>query len=174
MKKVYLIGMMGAGKTETGRALAREGGLDFLDLDEEIVKRVHMTVNEIFEFRGETFFRMAEKEALQAASKSRVGVVATGGGVVMDPDNVVLMKSSGRLVYLRTTLPTLWARTRSKKDRPLLRAANPEEVLARIFAQRKAVYESVHDFAVNTDDKTPDAVAEEIAKLLGLSSHERA
>ncbi|MBI4549732.1 MAG: shikimate kinase [Candidatus Omnitrophica bacterium] len=174
MKKIYLIGMMGAGKTETGRALAREAGLDFVDLDEEIVKRTHMTINEIFECRGEPFFRKAERDALEEASRSKNGVIATGGGAVLDPENVLLMRSSGKVVYLRTSLATLWQRTRTKTDRPLLRASNPEEVLAKLFAQRKGVYESVHDFAVNTDGKTPGAVAEDIVKLLGLGSHERA
>ncbi len=173
MKNIYLIGMMGAGKTVTGEALADELNMKFIDLDEEIVKKVKMNINDIFETRGEPYFRRLEKESLNVAAKIRDRVIATGGGIVLDPDNVMLMKETGFVIYLQAPLEILWERIRNKADRPLLKVSNPQEVFAKLFLQRKRLYESIHDHAVNTQQKQPVQLAREIINLLGLSSHER-
>lgn len=173
MKNIYLIGMMGAGKTVTGKMLAEELSLAFIDLDERIVQQAKMSVNEIFESRGEPYFRRLEKEDLKHVSKARDQVVATGGGAVLDPENVRLMKETGIVIYLRASMDELWDRVQHKTDRPLLRAPNPVEIFARLFAERRPLYESSHDYAVQTGSREPHEVLREILQLLGLESHER-
>lgn len=174
MKNIYLIGMMGAGKSVTGKVLASELQLRFVDLDEEIISKVKMSINEIFEARGEAYFRKVEKEVLTAISKLQDQVVATGGGVILDPGNVGKMKETGRMVYLRAPMDILWERIQHKADRPLLKVPNSQEVFAKLFLQRKLLYESLHDHAVNTEKKDPGEIAREIMNLLGLNLHERA
>lgn len=171
MKNIYLVGMMGAGKTETGRILAEELALSFLDLDDEIVDRVKLTINEIFESRGEAYFRNLEKESMRLVSRGADQVVATGGGVVLDPENVGMMKATGVVVYLRTPLVLLWERIRGKTDRPLLKVPNPQEMLGKLFYERKPHYEAAHDYAVNTEEKSPGEVARDVINLLGLARY---
>lgn len=173
MKNLYLVGMMGSGKSSTGESLAAELSFPFVDTDEEIVKKVKMSINEIFETRGEPYFRKVEKEALLLFAKKGSQVIATGGGAVLDPENVTLMKQTGLIIYLRTPMEVLWQRVQHKADRPLLKASNPHDVFARLFTERKPIYEAIYDHSVNTEQKTPLQVAREIAELLKLKSHER-
>lgn len=173
MKNLYLVGMMGSGKSSTGEALASELALPFVDLDEEIVRKLGMSINDIFATRGEPYFRKVEKDELRLFAKKREQVIATGGGAVLDPENAALMKQTGLVIYLRTTLEVLWQRVQRKSDRPLLKTANPLDVFGRLFAERKGIYESIHDYSVNTEFKTPAQVAREILELLKSKSHER-
>jgi len=159
MKNVYLIGMMGSGKTVTGKALAEILGARFADLDEEIEKKTGLTVNAIFETQGEPYFRAIERERLREKAGVSGQVVATGGGIILAADNVLLMRGSGVIVYLRTPLSVLEKRLAEKKDRPLLNRPNPREALARIFHDRKALYESSFDLAVDTEGKSAKEVA---------------
>lgn len=164
MANIYLIGMMGAGKTSTGRALATILGMDFVDLDSEIESRTHQSINEIFSSRGEAHFRSEEKRALQTTAAQKNAVVATGGGIVLDPANVALMRSTGRVLYLAASFEMLWGRVRSKKDRPLLKVTDPKATFLGLFGERRPLYESSAHQRVETDGKTPEAVAEWIAK----------
>lgn len=164
---------MGSGKSSSGEALASELALPFADLDEEIVRSLKMSVNHIFETRGEAYFRKIEKETLILLAKKGNQVVATGGGAVLDSENVSLMKQTGLIIYLRTPMEILWQRVQHKSDRPLLKTPNPGEVFARLFTERRPVYEAIYDHSVNTEHKTPQQVAREIAELLKLKSHER-
>ncbi|MBI2166846.1 MAG: shikimate kinase [Candidatus Omnitrophica bacterium] len=162
---VYLIGMMGAGKTETGRALARQAGMKFIDLDEEIERRTHQTINGIFETQGEPFFRAAEQKLLNEASGEKGTVIAPGGGIVLDPDNIARMKATGTVLYLETSFDVLWQRVREKRDRPLLKASDPKQTFLELFETRRPLYESASDGIVTTDGLSPEAVARKIAEL---------
>ncbi len=168
MKNIFLIGMMGAGKTETGKCLAKKLGLIFVDLDSEIEQEARMTVSGIFGTHGEPFFRDLEKGVLKRIVNRNSQVIATGGGIVLDPANRLLMKESGTVVYLRASVRVLFERLKEKKDRPLLNRPDPEEALARIFQDRRSLYESCHDGAVDTEGKTPREVAEALIAKLGL------
>ena len=164
MQNVYLIGMMGSGKTSTGRALASLGSMHFLDLDEEIESQTHLTINEIFQKKGEPFFRTEEKRILSEAVRGTDTVVATGGGVVLDPENVERMNATGRVIYLAASFETLWQRVRNKKDRPLLSASDPKAVFFRLFQERGPLYETACRGKVDTDGLSPEAVAKQIFK----------
>lgn len=168
MKNIFLIGMMGSGKTVTGAALAEGLGAKFVDLDVEIEKAAGMSINDIFEMHGEPYFRGLEREALKRAARVPGQVIATGGGIVLAVENVIAMKDSGVVVYLRTPLEVLEKRLAEKKDRPLLNRPNPREVLAKIFHARRESYESSFDYAVSTEGKTAKDVAKAIIAQLRL------
>lgn len=164
MKNVYLIGMMGSGKTSSGKALAKLLKMTFLDLDEEIIREAGQSINEIFKTKGEAHFRKIESELLERASKLTGRVVATGGGIVLNPKNNVRMKETGSVVYLKTSVNTLWDRVKHNKNRPLLATADPKKTLEELLSKRNSLYEATADKIFLTDGKTPEAVALEIYK----------
>ncbi len=168
MPNVYLTGMMGSGKSVTGASLARILNWDFVDLDKKIAQAQGCTIAELFTRAGEDAFRDLEEQALAAVSREHNHVVATGGGVVTRTKNLYVMQHSGRIVYLQATLETLWSRVKDQKDRPLLNTVNPQEALQKIYLTRRSLYEDSCDFIVQTDGKTADATAREIAVLLEM------
>ena len=162
---VFLIGMMGSGKTTTARELAKLTGFQAKDLDALIVERAGKTINEIFSEDGEAAFRELEKEVLKdtVASNQKTGsIFGTSGGIVLAHENIRLMRDNGALVYLKTSFPVLWERVKNSKDRPLLRAGDPQAALRAIFMERTPLYESAAGHSVVTDYKTPREVAREI------------
>ena len=162
MKNIYLIGMMGSGKTTTGQELARLLSLSFIDLDEQIVECTGKSINEIFSKEGESYFRDVESELLIKTSYKTDCVVATGGGIVINPLNRERMKTTGLVIYLKTSVDILWERVKSKKDRPLLHGPDPKKALTNLYSERTPLYESSTDKIFLTDRKTPKAVALEI------------
>jgi shikimate kinase len=173
MHNVYLIGMMGAGKTSVGEALAKELGCAFLDLDGAIEKTSQMTVNEIFEARGEPYFRRLEKAALKGFAAAPSQVVATGGGIVLDPENVNLMRSTGIVVYLKVPFEDLWSRIQHKTDRPLLKVPHPRALFEKLFQERRPLYEAALHCSVMTADKDVCAIVQDIVSLLRSGEHAR-
>lgn len=139
-KTVVLVGMMGAGKTSVGTALARALGVPFLDSDEEIVKAAQMSVAEIFERDGEPFFRARESEVIERLLSGPPAVVSTGGGAFMAEANREMVARLGVSVWLKADLELLWNRVRHKNTRPLLRTADPRATLAGLLAVRDPVY----------------------------------
>lgn len=166
MQNIYLIGMMGSGKTSTGRALARLWGMKFIDLDEEIESRSHRSINEIFRELGEPYFRSEEKKALKEAAGGKETVVAPGGGIVLDPGNVATMKSTGKVIYLAASLETLWHRVRDKRDRPLLEVQDPKATFIQLFEERRPLYHSACDEKIETEGLSPEEAARKIAETV--------
>lgn len=139
-KTVALVGMMGAGKTAVGTALARLLGVPFLDSDEAIEKAAQMTVGEIFRRDGESFFRARESEVLARLLSGPPCVLSTGGGAYLAPANRAIIAEKGVAVWLKADLDLLWQRVRHKTTRPLLRTADPRATLAGLLAAREPVY----------------------------------
>ncbi|MBI4394662.1 MAG: shikimate kinase [Candidatus Omnitrophica bacterium] len=164
MKNIYLVGMMGSGKTTSGKALAKLLSLPFVDLDDQIIGREGKSINEIFQSKGEPHFREIETELLFQVSERPNQVVATGGGIVINALNRERMKNTGIVVYLKTSLDILWERVREKKDRPLLQSVDPKKSLADLFYSRTPLYEETADKIFLTDHKSSEAVALEIYK----------
>ena len=164
MRNVYLVGMMGSGKTTSGRELARLLSISFTDLDDLIVDRAGRSINEIFHSEGEPYFRKLERDLLGQVTSQSNQVVATGGGVVLDPLNRERLKTSGVVIYLKTGLQVLWERVQEKKDRPLLATSDPQGALAVLFRERSPLYEEVSDKTFLTDKKSSEEVAREIFK----------
>lgn len=140
LKPVVLVGMMGAGKTAVGTALARMLGVPFVDSDEEIVQAAKMTIAEIFARDGEPFFRARETEVIARLLSDRPAVISTGGGAFMGAANRDLIAQSGVSVWLKADLELLWRRVRHKNTRPLLRTADPKATLSGLLAAREPVY----------------------------------
>ena len=166
MPNIYLIGMMGSGKSVTGKRLAVKLGYGFVDLDERVQDKTKRSIADIFEKDGENFFRDLESQILKEASLADLKVVATGGGVVLRRANIDLMKATGKIFFLETSVEVLWERVKDKKDRPLLRDGKHQERLLEIDAYRKPLYQGASDSKVNTDGKTAGAVADEIWEIL--------
>lgn len=125
-----------------------------------------MSITSIFESKGEAFFRRHEKEVLRETAGHEPQVVATGGGVVLDPENVAVMKANGKIVYLETSFDQLVQRLQGQKNRPLLKNGVLEDRLREIFESRRRSYETHCDFKVMTDGRSADEVAREIVKML--------
>lgn len=159
---VYLIGMMGSGKTTTGKALAKLLGMSFVDLDDRIVERAGKSVNDIFKIHGESYFRKLESELLKEIARQSGHVVATGGGIVLDPKNADILKEARPMIFLKADLETLWERVKTKRDRPLLQGSDPKKTLASLLAVREPFYQAAANMTYFTDRKTPEEVANEI------------
>ncbi len=166
MPNIYLVGMMGSGKTVTGKLLSLLLHYGFTDLDETIEKKQKRSISEIFGKEGELFFRDQETKILTEVCAVTAKVIATGGGTVLRPENVQRMKASGKVIYLETSLDELWERVKEKTDRPLLKSESPKEVLRKIYEIRRPIYERICDLKVNTDRKTIEKVANHIFNKL--------
>lgn len=150
IKPVVLVGMMGAGKTAIGSALARMLDVALLDSDQELVAAANMTIAEIFERDGEAFFRRRETEVIQRLISSEPSVISTGGGAFMSAKNRQMIAESAVSVWLKADLNLLWERVRHKTTRPLLLNDRPYETLAEIFEERVPIYAKA-DIAVEAD-----------------------
>lgn len=163
---IYLIGMMGSGKSVTGKALAQCLGYEFADLDQVITAKAGKSIPEIFSSEGEAAFRVLESQALREVSAGSRKVIATGGGVVLKAENTERMRETGTVIYLETSFPVLWERVKLCKNRPLLQGGNPEESLKTIYQNRKTIYEQSADQSVSTDGETGESAAQKILNLL--------
>lgn len=139
-RPVVLIGLMGAGKSTVGQRLAGLLGTGFADSDRAVEEAAQRTVAEIFEEFGEAHFRDGERRVIARLIAEGHGVIATGGGAFIDPQTRALILSSALAVWLDCDIQTLVARTRRRDTRPLLRGGNPEEILARLRAERAPDY----------------------------------
>ena len=164
-RSIYLIGMMGSGKTSTGRPLAKRLGYGFVDTDAVIEQVAGCTIPEIFERDGEAGFRSIESQVLNAISQRHSLVVATGGGVVTKPENWGQLHS-GIVVWLDVNRAQLIERLRDDStQRPLLQQPNPEAALDTLLQERRPLYGEA-DLTVVIKDESPDAVADGILQLL--------
>lgn len=140
LRSVALVGMMGAGKTAVGRALAQRLDVPFLDSDAAIEEAAKATIPEIFARDGEDFFRMREAEVIARLIAGPPAILSTGGGAFMQERVRDLIRESGVALWLDTDLATLWTRVRHRNTRPLLRTADPYATLAELFERRVPVY----------------------------------
>lgn len=149
-KTVVLVGMMGAGKTAVGTALARRLGVAFRDSDHALEAAANRTIAEIFSRDGEAFFRAKETQVIARLLQDEPGVLSTGGGAFLSPLNRALISRRGVSVWLDADVKLLWARVRQKDTRPLLRTADPFATLQDIFTARVPFYRQA-DLAVQSD-----------------------
>ena len=162
MKSIVLIGMMGSGKTTCGRMLARRLGREFIDTDAVIVERAGMSIAEIFSTRGETAFRDMESELCRELSDRCDAVIATGGGMILRPENAAALKAHGAVVFLNRPAGEIFDST-SMAGRPL--AQDGRKAFLERFAQREPVYRAAADAEI-TGFASADATVDEILKKL--------
>ena len=139
-KTVALVGMMGAGKTAVGRALAARLGVRFLDSDAEIVEAAAMTIAEIFARDGEPFFRTREYEVISRLMENERCILSTGGGAFLAKRVRDVVSDKGVSVWLNADLDLLWSRVRHRDTRPLLQTEDPKATLTQIYEARVPVY----------------------------------
>jgi shikimate kinase len=164
--RILLIGMMGAGKTTIGRALAARLGCAYFDSDEQVQENTGRTVPEILESDGEAAFRAEEKKALaQGVTAAEPAVVGVAGGAVLDPDNRRAIRAAGTVVWLRAEPDTLVTRLGNGEGRPLL-AGDVAGKLRRLYDQRRPIYTELADVVVDVDHIQPGDVVDRIVAAL--------
>lgn len=163
---IFLVGMMGAGKSTVGRHLARRLGKSFFDTDHEIQKRTGVSIPTIFEIEGEEGFRRREASVLAELAALEDAVFATGGGIVLAAENRRLLRERGTVVYLRAAVEDLFARTRHDRNRPLLQTEDPRGKLAELFAERDPLYREVADIIIDTSRQSVQTLVRQLEKQL--------
>lgn len=161
-----MVGMMGAGKTAVGTAVARALAVPFRDSDEEIVKAANRSIAEIFERDGEGFFRARESEVLARLLRGAPCILSTGGGAFLSEANRALIHETGVAVWLRADLDLLWQRVRHKSTRPLLRTANPRETLRQLYEARVPLYSQADLTVDSAADLSIDGMAAKVIAAL--------
>lgn len=165
-RNVFLVGLMGAGKTTIGRLLSRKLKLPFFDSDHEIERRCGVAVRDIFEVEGESGFRERERQAIAELTALDGVVLATGGGAVLDDENRRFLARGGTVVYLRATPEDLFARVRQDGSRPLLAGGSALAKLRELHEQRDPLYRAVADLVIDTGNQSVHVLARELARRL--------
>ncbi len=169
---IVLIGFMGTGKSTIGRLLAQKLDFEFVDVDARIEQQAGKTITQIFQSAGEEYFRKLEREFAEKLSAGEGQIIATGGGFVLNPQNIALLRPKGFIVSLKASPRVIYERIRNEKHRPLLAVPDPLAQIGWLLEERDERYRDA-DLLVNTDGKSPAGVADEIgAELLkrGISN----
>ena len=174
---LVLIGFMGVGKTSVGKRLAERLGCPLIETDALIEEAFSMTITEIFKRYGEVSFRKKEKTVVKRISKLRRCVIATGGGVVLDRENIDRLKAHGLLIHLSLSPRTIYRRIGYQAIRPLLQTDNPWKTLEALFHAREALYRAYSHFTVDRNglnvEKTVERVLEIVASYGGAGRLQR-
>ena len=156
---IYLIGMMGSGKSTVGKTLSEKMHKPFIDLDSEIEKGTGKNISEIFDTDGEEQFRKMETKQLKQYSES---IVACGGGIVLKDENREFINDNGFTILLLASMEELSHRLSDSGNRPLLADDNTEDALTKLWLERQLHYLNTADFTIETDGKNPEQLTEEI------------
>ena len=165
-ENIYLVGLMGAGKTTIGRSLAKRLGRGFIDTDKEIEARTGVSIPTIFEIEGEDGFRKRESQVIAELSAQHGRVIGTGGGSVLRPENRANMRAGGFVIYLNVPPQMLWERTRHDRNRPLLQVADPLLKLNELFAIRDPLYREVASLVVDGGRMSAQGVLQFLLKKI--------
>ncbi len=163
---IYLVGPMGSGKTTIGSRVAKQLGMVFIDCDAELESRTGASVNLIFDVEGEEGFRKRETELLEELSGRSSTLIGTGGGAVLKQRNRELMKNSGVVVYLKTSVGQQLSRLRLDKKRPLLQAPDREERLAQLAKIRNPIYEELADIVFPSQNRNVSKVSKRLSDVI--------
>ncbi|MDP2927594.1 MAG: shikimate kinase [Candidatus Omnitrophota bacterium] len=166
---IYLVGFMGTGKTSVGRQLAKQKGWNFVDLDDLIELQQQRRIVDIFAQEGEAYFRKVEKKILKQVATQKKFVVACGGGIVLDPDNIKLMKKTGILICLRATGEAILKRVSASTHRPILNVAKPRERIELLLKMRAPYYMQ----ADKTIDTSRSSIKQVVAKITRMLSDKK-
>jgi shikimate kinase len=164
--RIFLVGPMGAGKTTIGKYLAQHLKLQFADTDSEIEARTGADIPWIFDVEGEEGFREREQQVVEEMTLWDDIVLATGGGVVLRPENRRALGSRGFVIYLYATVDEQVRRTQRDRRRPLLQRGDPEEVLRTLMVIRDPLYREIADHIIETDGCSPRTVAQRLVRDL--------
>jgi shikimate kinase len=165
MKNIYLVGFMATGKTSAGRELAKKKKWQFVDLDELIELREKRAIGDIFAKEGEPYFRRIEKRVLKEVAKEKKFVVACGGGIVLDKDNIAIMKNTGTLVCLSAAPEVILKRACGYAHRPLLNVKEPAKQIE-LLLKLRAPYYALADKTIDTSRVSLKEVVDNILKII--------
>jgi shikimate kinase len=168
-RNIYLIGPMGTGKTAVGKQLGRLLGVPFVDSDAEIERLAGVDIPYIFEQEGEAGFRLRERDAIATLTRREPIVLATGGGAILAPENRNLLRDTGIVVFLQTSLAQQLHRVGRGRGRPMLKGVDMPQRLAELRAIRDPLYTEIADVTLVTDNRRVSRVAELVMQALGLS-----
>ena len=161
MKNIFLIGMMGSGKTTIGKILSKELSMPLLDMDEEIEKILDIKITKFFEEYGENRFRLIESAFFKECAKNNHFIYATGGGIILDPENCHILKNCGQTLFLDCSVKTIISRLNDEKEhRPLL---NNDIDIENIYDNRKQLYLDSSHYVINT---TLLSLSESVKKII--------
>jgi shikimate kinase len=166
---IFLVGMMGAGKTSVGRLLAQRLGKRFIDADHEIEARCGVTIPVIFEIEGEAGFRQRERAVIDELTRLPGIVLATGGGAVLARESREYLHGRGLVVYLKASAAEIWHRTRRDRSRPLLATADPQRRIADLLAEREPLYAEVAHLTI---ESTHESVKSLVGRLVDALTRE--
>nr|WP_317359620.1 shikimate kinase [uncultured Tyzzerella sp.] len=161
-KNIVLIGFMGCGKTTVGKELAKNLNFYFVDIDYMIQKDQNKSIEKIFEVFGEEYFRKLEKNMCYKVSNFKNYVISTGGGVVKEEQNIINLKKSGVIVYLKATPQKIYENLKYDNKRPLLKNKDKFKAICDLLEQREYLYEKYADMVFNIEDNSPFVLARNI------------
>ncbi|MBU4343276.1 MAG: shikimate kinase [Candidatus Omnitrophica bacterium] len=164
MKNIVIVGFMGTGKTVVAKALAEKLGRGFLELDATIEKNEGMSIREIFQKKGEPYFREIEKQVVKEASDKQGIVMSAGGGAIIDEENFKALRENSIIICLEASPDTIMQRTKGNTCRPLLNVPDPKKKIEELLKQRAPYYKKA-DHCVNTDNLAIGQVVEKIKEL---------
>ena len=170
---IYLTGFMGSGKSTIGPILANTLGWDFFDLDKLIENKAGQKIREIFEQEGESHFRKIETETLREISESKNVIISLGGGTIANKENLEILKKTGKIIYLKVSLDTVYHRLKYKKDRPALTKSDSESLsreemtnrINKLMDTRTKYYEQA-DYTIDTDNNSLGKTVDKIVKII--------
>jgi len=171
-KIFYLTGFMGAGKSTIGPILANTLGWEYFDLDKVIEEKLDMKIVEIFEKYGEKFFREHERKILEEVSRNKSAIISLGGGTMANQVNIKLLKETGKIIYLKATISSLFKRLEFKRDRPNLKIQDGEPTEEKLIKRITELYNTREqyyiqsDFIVETDEKSIGVTVDRIARII--------
>lgn len=171
-QRIFLIGPMGAGKSTSGRLLARTLGLTFVDSDKVIEERTGASIPLIFELEGEAGFRAREKAMIDELTQSSSIVLATGGGAILAPENREALRERGKVVYLHASVDHQMERTAHDRNRPLLQTPDRRGKLEELMRIREPLYRQTAHLVVETDGLSPRTVVQRIIRGLRLNERD--
>ncbi len=163
---IFLIGLMGSGKTTVGKKLSGLLGFEFVDIDQELIQRTGVSISHIFELEGEDGFRERESRLLEELCQRSKTVISTGGGIVVRQENCEMMKSSGTVIYLDVPLSLLWSRLKDCRHRPLLQVPDPKEKLIQLMQERSPQYRNAAEINLPVAYDSAAKTARKIQQIL--------
>jgi shikimate kinase len=164
MKNIVLTGFMGAGKTSVGKRLAERRGMGIVDTDDKIEEDSGMKISDIFSTFGEPYFRELEKKAVEEVSRLEGHVIVTGGGVVLNKENMRNLRKNGIIVYLHAEPEVIYERVKHETHRPLLQVEDPLKKIRELLEYRAPFYAD-NDITIDTSNMGIDEVVEEILRV---------
>jgi shikimate kinase len=167
---IFLIGLMGAGKSTVGKLLAKKLGRRFLDADHVIEDRCGVKIPVIFEMEGEGGFRKREAQAIKDITAEHELILATGGGAVLLPENRQFLSERGTVIYLHANPIELWHRTKGGEGRPLLKNGDAKKILENLYAIRDPLYREIADYVIETGKPSVNQLVNTLIMQLELSA----